>query len=532
MPEFNFLKYTIKIDKQTKAVQDVKQELKGVEQQTGNIGTTARQSAKGFSLMGTAMKAVPLLALAAVVATFTRQAFKGSDALQQVGSEMLSMVSTITKELEPAFRILARIIKGVSAGLTGLVKIIVTQIKGSFSALTKLLKGDFKGAFEDIKNTIAKNMKLGLDAGKKALEGFRGESKIIMKQTVDNMLSEMVRNLKDTSLTGDEKLDIIKENEHKLLALLKQTGDFRQGDNDTQTAMLETFNRVFATEKEAAQRESLRVQGEFARAQTDLLRLGLEDESLIAEERLELMGEIFEREKEQIIAQGAAKMLDKATIDLLIEIAEKKHLLKLAEMGKTSDVDERKADLKAAADKLGIKMGTLEKIQNLQEKFGNILIREAAKAEGNIRDLARRAGADAVKLAAQIASKKIQMAAIDLGWDAARKFGFPGGFLLMAGIIAAGTAAAAGVAALGGAAAAAIGGSTAAPAIPEASPLREPAPVNPVGGGFDGDDVAGPPPGLEEEEVGPRVVVNISSMGIIPEEVIADISEKVAEAAS
>ena len=243
------LNYSLIIDSKTGAVTVVKKDLQGLEKQTDKVGDAATKAGGKFGGMGGIIKG---LGIAAVLGTFAKQAFKGSDALQQVGSEMLSMVSTITKELEPAFVIIARAVKGLSEVLTGVVKIIVNQVTGSFKALTLVLKGEFSEAAKVAGQTLKDSIKIGTDAAIKSLDGFAGRSQIIMKQTVDNMLSELLRDLKNTELTGTQKLAIIDENEKKLIDLLKQTGDFRQADNDTQVKLQEKLLKKLAGEREAA----------------------------------------------------------------------------------------------------------------------------------------------------------------------------------------------------------------------------------------------------------------------------------------
>ncbi len=550
MPEFNFLKYTIKIDKQTKAVQDVKQELKGVEQQTGKIGTAAGKTSGAFSSMGSIVKG---LGVAAMLAVVTRQAFKGSDSLQQMASEALSMVSTITKALEPAFAVLARTMKGFSAIITGLVEIIKNNLISQFKFLIAIGKAyilvlkaaaqaitlDFKGAAESLKESgkltkdaftdmgkaIKGNFVVALNAGSAALEGFSGSSKIIMKQTVDNMLSEMVRNLKDTKLKGGEKLAIIAENETKLLALLKQTGDFRQGDNDTQTTLQEGLLRVFATEREAAEREVLNQTTKNAAARLKLsqaiAKQTLADEEATTEQKLEALAEAFELENEVIDANAEQRFES----DEAIEATKLEAKLRFQEaIAKVNEADADSAE-NTAARKIAAADVEFKKTKALFEaKIGaaaNAAAMEFALNK-NVGSAARAAAAQAIKDEANRASRIIAITGAEATAKALRNPpGPPFSIPQAVATAVAYTALAATVAAVGGAVAAKVappsgGGAGAAPVAPE-GPLGGPAPVELIGDGGGGAAVtaaavAGPAGGaLAGAEIG-QLVINIENV--------------------
>jgi len=481
VPE-NVLKYTIKVDKQTRAVQDVKSELKSVEQQTGKIGTAATKTTGAFGNMGSIIKGLGVAALLAVV---TRQAFKGSDALQQMASELLSMVSTITKALEPAFVVLARAVKGLSEVLTGLVKIVVNQVQGSLATVAALLRGDFKAAFEEAGKTISKSFNIALNSSVDALEGFSGQSQIIMKQTVDNMLSEMVRNLKDTKLKGAEKLAIIDENETKLMALLKQTGDYRQADNDTQMKLQENFLRVFATEREAAEREMLNQSAKNAQARLRLAQAiakqTLADDAATTEEKLAALTEAFELENEVIDANAEQRFeSDEAIAATKLEAK----LRFQAALAAINDAEAESEETKAAK----IKASQDAEFKQVQS-FALAKMTSAADAASrefaiskNAGDAARAMAAQGVRDAANSAAKVILVKGAEA---TAKAFAAAGGFPL--GIPAAGATAAvytglaAAVSAAGGAVAGKIapptGGGAIPPPLAAEAPLGGPAPV-------------------------------------------------------
>lgn len=481
MPE-NVLKYTIKVDKETQAVQGVKSELKSVEQQTGKIGAAATRTSGAFSGMGNIIKGLGVAALLAVV---TRQAFKGSDALQQMASELLSMVSTITKALEPAFVVLARTVKGLSEALTGVVEIIVNQVQGSFAMVVKLLRGDFKGAFEEINKTIKESFNIALNSAVDSLEGFAGQSQIIMKQTVDNMLSEMVRNLKDTELTGEEKLAIIAENETKLMALLKQTGDYRQADNDTQMKLQETFLRVFATEREAAEREMLNQTTKNLQARLKLAnaiaKQALSDEEATTEEKLAALAEAFELENEVIDANAAQRFESDEAIAATKLEAKLRFQAALAAVNEEEVESERSKAARITAIQEEAYKQTVAFAQAKISSAADAAAREYAisqSAEGAMRAAAAQAIRDAANSAAQIIAIKGAEATAKAFASAG---GFPLGIPAAVATAAAYTALAAAVSIAGGVAAARIapptgtGATTAEPAAE--GPLGTPIPV-------------------------------------------------------
>lgn len=514
------LRYSIIIDAKTGQAKLVENNLKGIEKQTDKIGTAATQAGSKFGGMGSIIKG---LGIAAVLGTFATQAFKGSDALQQVGSEMLSMVSTITKELEPAFVIIARAVKGLSEILTGLVKIIVNQVTGSFKILTLVLKGEFSEAAKQAGKTLKDSMQIGADAAVKALEGFAGRSQIIMKQTVDNMLSELLRDLKDTKLTGAEKLKIIDENEKKLIGLLKQTGDFRQADDDTRKQLVEKILKKLAGEREAAELEEQAQTLAHLQALRDLRAIEAEqvlaDTQATEEQKLEALAIAFEAENE-VIAQDAE---NKKSSDEAVKAATLK-----AQLGFQASILSVKSkgiqdDKKLAAEKKKAEDAEFKATQ----KFAQDTISGAANAAAqefainrNAGNAARAAGADAIRTAANTAAKVIAVKGAEA---TARAFaaagGFPTGIPAAVATALLYTGLAATVSAVGGVVAGAVappsgGGAAAGPPAAEGD-FGGPAPVEDVGGGGgETPEALGGPP-TAQSGGRPNVQVTISGLDIL-----------------
>ena len=521
------LTYQIIVDPKTGKLTVVEQDLKKVEKQTQKIGDAAKQTSNKFGGMGSLIKG---LGLAAVIATFTRQAFKGSDALQQAGSEMLSMVSTITKELEPAFVVIARAVKGLSEVLTGLVKIIVNQVKGSFAILSALLRGDFSEAVKTAGDTLKKTFEISADAATKAIAGFGGRSQIIMKQTVDNMLSELLRDLKNTELTGEEKLKIIDENEKKLLGLLRQTGDFRQADDDTRKQLEEKLLKKLAAEREAAELEQMTQTLANFQAIRDLRAVEAEqvlaDEESTTQEKLDALAVAFEAENE-VIAQDAA---NKKSSDEAVKAATLKAQLKfqadLAAVNKKAFADEKKlAEQKAIEN--------TKEFKNVQ-RLAQATISGAANAAAaefaisqNAGLAARAAAADAIRTAANEAAKIVAIKGAEATAKAfARGGGFPTGIPFAVATAAAYTALAATISIAGGVAAAAVsppsgGGATAAPLAPEGD-FGGPAPVtiqsDALGGIEAEQETVNAPPGGVSTAAGNTIIVNITGAELLDDD--------------
>ena len=81
MAEFNILRYRITVSKDTKAVQDVSQELKKVEQQGKKVAQSAESIAKGFGGIGNVLKTV---GIAAFLFNAVKQATASSDAINEL----------------------------------------------------------------------------------------------------------------------------------------------------------------------------------------------------------------------------------------------------------------------------------------------------------------------------------------------------------------------------------------------------------------------------------------------------------------
>ncbi|KKN69405.1 hypothetical protein LCGC14_0441320 [marine sediment metagenome] len=529
MARFNFLQYTISVEKKTGAIVKVQTELKGVEQAGKRVEQGAKKMESAFGGIGSTLKTI---GIAAFLFSAVKQATAASDSLNELNSAWKEGVGTIINEFEPALALMSRGLQGVILLITGLVKVISTGFKGALEVITKLLARDFTGALKAAETTVEVGFENILDtiqaAGDRAAQITRVSEQVQSKI----ILEEGKIRLGNLSLTGEERLALVDDIEKRALAVLRASGEFLIADKTRQAKLEIEILKELATEREAAQREIITNDTILAQTQAEIRQVAIDDEATSAEERQELLVEQLALRIEAIQQAAQVQSLTEETVNAKIELATLKHIKTLK---KLKD-DQFKGDVAATKNDLNLKLKALKTTTGLDaQRIAGISSAASAELQiaGNAANAARAGGAQAVKDAGAFAARIISIKGAEA---TARAFAAAGGFPL--GIPAAiATAAvyaglAATVSAISGAVAAKIappsGGGAAGPAGPGGGAFGFPTPVEVVepvggGGGFTPSEAAvvpGAAPGFGREDGGgPVAIVQVFTVaGKIPPE--------------
>ncbi len=529
MPQFNLLKYTIRIDKQTKAIQDVNQELKTVEQQGKKVAQSADSIAKGFGGIGGILKTIGITAF---LFNAVKQATASSDAINELNEAWKETIGLLVKELEPAIALVSRGLQGMLVFITGLVQTISTGLKGALEVITKLLARDFSGAVKAAENTVSVGFENILDtiqaAGDRAAQITRVSERVQSKI----ILEEGKIRLAQQGLTGQDRLKIVNDTERDALKVLRASGEFIAADKTRQAKAELEILKELSTEREAAQREIINNDVILATTQAEIRQVAIDDEAASAEERQVLLDEQLALRLEAIEQAGLVQSLTQETIQAKLQLATLKHIKVLK---KLKD-DQFKGDVVAAKRDLDLQLKNLKATTGLDaQRIASIGSAAAAELQiaGNAANAARAGGAQAVKDAGAAAARIISIKGAEA---TARAFANAGGFPLGIPAAIATTAVYAGLAAtvsaISGAVAAKIappsGGGAAGPAGPGGGAFGFPTPVEAVepvggGGGFTPAEAAvvpGAAPGFGREDGGgPVAIVQVFTVaGKIPPE--------------
>jgi hypothetical protein len=443
MAERGELKYTVKFDKDTKALKDVSTELKNVEKQ----GDKAAKSMGGIGTsMGGIANAIAGIGIGVFLFDTIKRAAAGTDAMNELKETFDETAGVLIEVLEPALEL-------VSSGLQGLL----VTVQGAIKAFKTLIAGDFQASIDQFLDAIA--------AGGERAQGLTKASERVQSKII---LEEAKIRVRDVRLSGEEKLKMVKEAEVKSLKILRESGEFALFSQKQKAKAELEIRKEIATEIEAAEREMSTQEKERALASIQILRLKIADERATKEERLEMLAEIQQRELELIEADASGKFIAEETL---------------------------------AARRLAVQqrfVNAKDKLNATEIKGNQVLIQSAASAaakeleiSGNAANAARAAGAKAIKDAANSAAKIITVKGAEA---TARALANPPGppFTIPQAVATAAlyTGLAATVSAVGGAVAGKVappsgGGAEAAPAAPE-GPLGAPAPVGIAGAGGDG----------------------------------------------